>query len=377
MSCKRGDFTSDTSRRKQMLERNILLNPGPATVSMRVKKAQLVPDICPREKEFGDLMQKISEGLLKFVKNTEEASCVLFGGSGSLAVEATLNSVIGSHKIAIIVNGAYGKRMQEIAKYHQLNAVFFESSFLHSLDTKELEQFLLKEKVEFLACVHSETTSGLLNCLDEISKISKPLGIKIIADCMSSYACYELDLNVVDFIIASSNKNIQGMAGVSFVIAKNANILEAKYSRSLYLDLKAQYEFFIQNHQMRFTPPVQTLYALYEAILELQEEGLKNRFLRYQDNHKILRLGLERLGFELYPKEGFGVIITSVVLPECMHFEELHYFCKERGFVIYPGKVSDYKMFRLSNIGAIDRVDIIAFLGVLEEYCQHVGFKKP
>lgn len=351
------------------MKRNILLNPGPATISMRVKNAQLVPDICPRELEFGELMKEISQGLLGFVKNSCNAECVLFGGSGTLAVEATISSVVGSQdKIAIIVNGAYGERMAEIAQCHQLNFVCFHSDFLSPLCYQDLELFLQKEQVNYLAVVHSETTSGLLNDLSQISSIAKKMGIKIIADCMSSYACYEINLDEADYVIASSNKNIQGIAGVSFVIAKKENINSASHSRSLYLNLKAQSEYFNKTLQMRFTPPVQTLYALKEAILELQEEGLKNRFLRYQRSNLVLRDGLQKMGFEIFPKDSSSVIITSILLPKEIDFNHLHHFCRERGFTIYPGKVMDRNMFRISNIGVIDEWDIRLFLEVLESF---------
>ena len=191
---------------KDFKQRNILLNPGPACISSRVKKAQIIPDICPREREFGDVMERVSKGLLGFVKNTNDASCVLFGGSGTLAVEAALSSLVSSkHKLAIINNGAYGERMCEIARLHDLNFIEFRSDVLELIDYDELLGFLQKERPDFLALVHSETTSGLINDLKIISKLAKPLGIKIITDCMSSYACYELDLKEVDVIIASSN----------------------------------------------------------------------------------------------------------------------------------------------------------------------------
>lgn len=355
-----------------MINRNILLNPGPATISMRVKMAQVVPDICPRERQFGALMHKISDNLLKMVKNHQDAACVLFCGSGTLGVEAAINSSIGDHhKLAIIVNGAYGERIKDIANCYHLNIAIYESSFLEPIDFAQLELFLLKEKPDFLAVVHSETTSGLLNDLEKISEIAKKTNTKLIVDCMSSFACYQLDLNLVDFIIASSNKNLQGVAGVSFVIAKNKDILMAKYARSLYLDLKSQYEYFVQNNQMRFTPPVQVLYALNEAILELQEEGLENRFLRYQISNKVLREGLSRLGFEVFPKTSASVIITSVLMPKDLDFEEMHNYCLDRGFTIYPGKISGKNMFRVSNIGMIDSLDIRLFLEVLEDFLKN------
>ena len=350
--------------------RNILLNPGPANTTLSVKMAQVVDDICPREKEFGSIMESVSQDLLSFVKCDEKARAVLFGGSGTLAVESCLASVVGNKKIVIVKNGAYGERMEEIAKYHELNYATFESSFLEPLDFDKLEKFVDAQRPYFLAVVHSETTSGLLNSLSDISKICKKNNIKIIADCMSSYACYELSLMEVDFIIASSNKNLQGMAGISFVIANEENILMAKYSKSLYLDLKAQYEYFVKNYQMRFTPPVQTLYALKQAIFELKREGLENRFLRYKKNNEILQKGLEKLGFEIFPKTQKSVIITSIKMPNTIIFDEMHDFCKSKGYTIYPGKISNLSMFRVANIGDIDEVDIAGFLEVLEIFLK-------
>lgn len=349
--------------------KNILLNPGPANTTLSVKLAQIAPDICPREREFGEIMEFVSKGLVEFVSGGENPQAVLFGGSGTLAVEAAISSIVGDmDKLAIIVNGAYGERMEQIAKYAKIDSISFKSSFLEPLDLGALEAFLKQHKPNFLALIHSETTSGLLNDLNAISRICKPLNIKIIADCMSSYACYPLSLDEADYIIASSNKNIQGMAGVSFVIANEANILLAKYARSLYLDLKAQYEYFKQNYQMRFTPPVQTLYALRQAIIELKEEGLANRLKRYEKSNKVLRDGLIKLGFEIFPKASYGAIITAISLPKGVEFERLHLYCKQRGYTIYPGKIAGLEMFRIANIGDIESSDIESFLAVLEEF---------
>ncbi len=349
--------------------KNILLNPGPANTTLSVKLSQVVEDICPREKEFGDVMEYVSNGLLQFIEGGYEPRSVLFGGSGTLAVEACISSVVGDNdKLAIIVNGAYGKRIEDMAKYARLNFVSFESDFLSPIDFDKLSDFLQREKPNFLAVIHSETTSGLLNDLSKISSICKPLNIKIIADCMSSYACYTISLDEVDYIIASSNKNIQGMAGVSFVITNENNIINAKYAKSLYLDLNAQYEYFKTNYQMRFTPPTQTLYALKQAIIELKKEGIKNRFKRYEVSNNILRKGLIDLGFDIFPKDSHSIIITAISLPSNIDFEDLHTYCKNRGFTIYPGKIAGLSMFRISNIGAIDKSDITSFLEVLSAY---------
>lgn len=347
--------------------KNILLNPGPANTSLNVKMAQVVEDICPRESDFGKVMENVSKGLVEFVSGGVKPRAVLFGGSGTLAVEACINSVVGKdERLGIVVNGAYGARIADMANYAGIDSVIFKQDYLKPLDFDALEAFLSRERPSYLAIIHSETTSGLLNDLEKVSRLCKPLGIKIIADCMSSYACYDISLDVVDYIIASSNKNIQGMAGISFVIANEANILLATHARSLYLDLKAQYEYFLQNYQMRFTPPVQTLYALQEAIKELRSEGLSNRYLRYQKSNKILRSGLEKLGFDIYPKSSYSVIITAIVLPDSLDFTSLHTYCKDRGYTIYPGKIAGLNMFRIANIGDIESSDIEGFLKVLE-----------
>lgn len=348
--------------------KNILLNPGPANTSLRVKMAQVVEDICPRESDFGKVMENVSKGLVEFVSGGIKPIAVLFGGSGTLAVEACINSVVGrNEKLGIVVNGAYGARIADMANYAGIDSVIFKQDYLKPINFEALGAFLESERPNYLAIIHSETTSGLLNDLEAVSKLCKPLGIKIIADCMSSYACYDISLDVVDYIIASSNKNIQGMAGISFVIANEENILLATHARSLYLDLKAQHEYFLQNYQMRFTPPVQTLYALQEAIKELHEEGLSNRYLRYQKSNEVLRSGLEKLGFDIYPKTSYSVIITAIALPDSLDFERLHAYCKDRGYTIYPGKIAGLNMFRIANIGDIESSDIDGFLKVLEK----------
>ncbi|MCI7484404.1 MAG: aminotransferase class V-fold PLP-dependent enzyme [Helicobacter sp.] len=346
-----------------------LLNPGPANTTLSVKLAQVVEDICPREREFGEVMESITNGLLEFIQGGENPKAVLLSGSGTLAVECAISSALKeTHKLAIIVNGAYGQRMEEIASVHGLNFVSFKSDFLQPLDINSIREFLLRERPDFIALIHSETTSGLLNDISSISRIAKEIGAKVIADCMSSYACYEISLDEVDFIIASSNKNIQGMPGVSFVIANEANILEAGNAKSLYLNLKAEYEYFKSTLQMRFTPPVQTLYALNQAIIELKNEGLKRRFERYKANNTLLREGLENLGFEIYPKDSFGVIITAIALPDSIDFHCLHAHCKKYGYTIYPGKIAGLHMFRIANIGAITPNDIAGFLRVLKDF---------
>lgn len=365
-----------------LVKRNILLNPGPATTSDGVKYAQVVPDICPREKEFGDIMQYISDELTCFVANPKEYTTVLFGGSGTAAVESILSSVIGEDLVLIINNGAYGSRMCQIAKVYQLNYIEFQNPFDVALDFVTLENLIQKSpyKISYLAVVHNETTTGLLNNVSVIGKICKKYNIDLIVDAMSSFGAIPIDMNQmnISYLAASSNKNLQGMPGVSFVVAHKAKLEATKNlnRRSFYLDLYSQYEYFIKTHQMRFTPPVQTLYALKEAIFQTKAEGIENRYERYKKSWKVLIDGISKLGLKyLVNENNHSKIITAILEPENKNydFNKMHDYFYNSGITIYPGKVGDLDTFRVANIGEITYKDIQSFLSMLEQYLKEIG----
>lgn len=365
------------------IKRNVLLNPGPATTTDTVKLAQVVPDICPREKEFGDLMEFCATEITKFVGNPTEYATVLFGGSGTATVEAVLNSVVPNDgRILIIDNGAYGKRMCQITKVYKIDTVIFESSSIEPIDMDRLEETIDKEDgLTHLAMIHHETTTGLLNDISAVGKLCDKYGLSFIVDSMSGFAAIPVNMKGmnIDYLAASSNKNIQGMAGIGFAIC-NKKALEGTKDipmRSLYLNLYAQYAYFEKTHQTRFTPPVQTFYALKQAILETQAETIEKRYERYSRSWDTLLNGLDRLGLEyLIDKKYHSKIITSILEPKSAKydFNGMHDYFFERGFTIYPGKVNDYDTFRISNIGQVDHTDIDAFLEVLEEYLKQIDF---
>ena len=378
----RTEGISSTDIRKNVLrtvaqtaQRNVLLNPGPATTTHSVKMAQVVPDICPREHEFGDLMEFVSTELTKIVANPEKYTTVLFGGSGTAVVEATLTSVVPHDKQVLIVNnGAYGKRMCQIADAYDMDYIEFESSPIEPLDIKELKKVIkAHNNISHLAVIHNETTTGLLNSLDDFGEIAKKYNLELIVDAMSSYAALPIDMKKqnISYLCASSNKNIQGMAGVGFVIAKTKKLEKLKEikPRNFYLNLFAQYENFIKSHQMRFTPPVQTLYALKQAIIEAKEEGIVNRHRRYSDSWKTLNDELKKMNLKYLVEDKYhSKIITSIFIPDGVDFNAMHDYLYARGFTIYPGKVADFNTFRVANIGEIDYRDIERFLKLLKEY---------
>jgi len=359
----------------QTMSRKVLLNPGPATTTYSVKMAQVVDDICPREYEFGDLMEWVSNELTTIVANQEEYVTILFGGSGTAVVEATLSSVVPHDKTVLIVNnGAYGKRMCQIAGAYDMNFVEFESSPIEPIDLEALENAIQAEtNLSHLAVIHNETTTGLLNNLDDLGTLAKKYNLELIVDAMSSYAAIPIDMKAqnISYLLASSNKNIQGMAGVGFVIANKSDIERVKEikPRNFYLNLYAQYENFIKSHQMRFTPPVQTLYSLKQAIIEAKEEGIENRYKRYSKSWETLTTALKEMNLEYLVDDKYhSKIITSIFIPEGVDFNDMHDYFFERDFTIYPGKVADFNTFRVANIGEIDSGDMEDFLVLFREY---------
>ncbi|CAM4393435.1 2-aminoethylphosphonate aminotransferase [Saccharibacillus endophyticus] len=366
---------------KLSVERNILLNPGPATTTDSVKWAQVVPDICPRERSFGKLMEWISEQLTLFVAPKDRYETVLFGGSGTAAVESVITSVVGEGKLLIISNGAYGERMAEIANVYEVDHEVLTSPPISPLSIESIEDAIRssKSKITHVAVVHNETTSGILNDIQAVAELCETYKVDLIVDAMSSYGAIPIDMQAsgISYVIASSNKNLQGMAGIGFVIAEREKLLALQNHkpRSYYLDLYKQYEYLKRTHQLRFTPPVQTLYALEQAIIETQIEGIEQRYRRYSESWQTLIDGLKELNLEcLVPLEYHSKIITAIKEPEHENydFEEMHDFLYERGITIYPGKIGKTASFRIANIGAITKKDMERFLGIMKEYLDRL-----
>lgn len=367
------------------IKRNILLNPGPATTSDTVKLAQVVPDICPREKDFGDVMEFVSEELTNFVGSNDKYTTILFGGSGTASVEAILSSVVDDGTILIINNGAYGKRMCEIAEIYNLNYIEFKSSPIKEINLSELEEIIKKHNLEnmrsdktpisHIAVIHHETTTGILNNIKLIGSICEKYKIDMIVDAMSSFAGIPINMDEMNikYLASSSNKCIQGMAGISFVIANKESLETTKNikQRNLYLNIYKQYSYFKDNYQMRFTPPVQVLYALKQAITEAKEETIEKRYERYKECCKILWDGLDKLNLKkLVNEKASSMLLTSIIEPkiEGYCFDDLHDYLYNKGFTIYPGKVSSENTFRIANIGQIYPENMSKFIEILEEY---------
>ena len=363
---------------KNNVDRKLLFNPGPATTTDSVKLAQVVSDICPRESEFKKLTANIRSDLLKIIyAKDDEYMTVMFCGSGTSIMESVISSVVNyEEQLLIIINGAYGKRMQNIAELHSIDSVIIEFKHWEPIDFKKVELLLEQnKKIGTIAMVHHETTSGILNSIKEFSNLCCKFNKISILDAISSYA--GLNINIqntpIDFLLSTSNKCIQGMPGISFSICnkKKLESLSLIKPRSYYLSLYDEYINVDKNGESRFTPPVQVLYALRRAIDEYFNEGAQNRFIRYQNNMKLLRQGLRSLGFHfLVDKKHESGILLTIKEPtnSNYNFQAMHDFLYDRGITVYPGKIMHNNTFRLAVIGDLKKKDIQKFLMELKSY---------
>lgn len=363
------------------VKRNILLNPGPGTTSDEVKEAMIIPDICPREVEFCQIMESIKLDLPRVVHGERDYTSVLFTASGTGGVEAAITSAVPLEgKLLVIENGAYGTRQCRIAEYYNIPHVSYRLAYGDYPILQDIEQYLQSDPaITHVSMVHHETTTGMLNPVEDICRLAHAHGKEVIVDAVSSFAGVAIDLEKwqAEYIISSSNKCIQGMPGLSFVIFKKS-LLERLHGRgrSHYFDIYAQYTGFHDTGQMQFTPPVQVVYALRKAIDLFFQETIEGRVNRYRENYKILHDGLKRMGFKfLLPESQQSGILIAIKEPRNPEysFQEMHDYMYKRGFTIYPGKGAKEATFRLAVLGDLYRKDIEDALDVLSDYLKSVG----
>ena len=341
----------------------LLLTPGPLSTSQTVREAML-QDWCTWDKDYnGGIVTPIRKGLLAIAGLDEnEYTDVLLQGSGTYCVEATIGAAVKpTDKLLILANGAYGKRMAQIAGYYHIDHVLVS---LHETEliTGEVARRALEENpgITHLSMVHSETTTGLLNPIEEVAEVIRGKGITFIVDAISSFGGVPIDMKKldIDFLVSSANKYIQGVPGFGYIIAKREQRMACKgVARSLSLDIYDQWETMEKGGgKWRFTSPTHVVRAFYQAMKELNEEGgIVARYERYKKNHRTLVDGMRAQGFKtLLPDASQGPIITSFLYPHAgFDFNAFYAALKQKGFVIYPGKISDADTFRIGNIGDV------------------------
>lgn len=367
------------------IKRNVLLNPGPATTTDSVKLAQVVPDICPREKEFAGLMKGLRSDLLKVAHAPQDQyTTVLFCGSGTVNLDICINSLVpDGKKILVVNNGAYNTRAVEICQMYHIPHIDLKSSIFEQPDLNMVERNLQDNPdVAVVYCCHHETGTGVLNPIRDIGALAHKYGAIFVTDTTSSLGMIPVDVikDNIDFCMASAQKGLMAMAGLSFIIGRTDIIKASKNypTRSYYCNLYLQYEYFEKTGEMHFTPPVQTVYATLQALKEYFEVGEEAKFARHRRVYEAIRKGVTELGFEtvIDPKIESGLVV-SVKYPDNPNwdFDKVHDYCYERGFTIYPGKISTTNTFRLCSLGNIDVQDIEDFFIVLKNALEHYNIK--
>lgn len=300
-------------------------------------------------------------------------------GSGTFGVESVLTSVIGNNeKLLICANGAYGERMEDIVKHAGIQYTIYHEKYDRVPDAGKVAEILKNDpSITHVSMVHSETTSGILNDIESVAKIVKANGRTMIVDAMSSFGGVDIPVGEwgIDFIISSANKCIQGVPGFSFIIANKQKLMESKgKARSLSLDLYDQWETMNKDGKWRFTSPTHVVLAFSQALKEMEEEGgIPARHKRYVENNRLLIKKMKELGIRPYiDAEHQGPIITTFFYPEnaSFSFEDMYQYIKERGYAIYPGKVTEADTFRIGNIGEIYKEDILKVSELIKEFLE-------
>ena len=359
-----------------------LLTPGPLTTTDTVKKEMLF-DHCTWDDDYKKITTKIRGELLKLAHVSEpEYTAVLMQGSGTFGVESVLTSSVGENDcLLILANGSYGKRMAEIAEHAGLHYYMEEFHYDQIPDAGHVEEILARHpEITHVSMVHSETTSGVLNDIASVTKAVKAAGKTMIVDAMSSFAGVDIPVGELqlDFLISSANKCIQGVPRFSFIICRRKALDQCEgKARSLSLDLYDQWKTMQADGKWRFTSPTHVVLAFAKALEELDEEGgIEARSRRYQENNRYLISHMKAMGFIPYvPEEHQGPIITTFFYPENRNytFDEMYRYIKERGYAIYPGKVTDADTFRIGNIGEIYLEDMEKLCRIFREFLQAKG----
>jgi 2-aminoethylphosphonate-pyruvate transaminase len=326
--------------------------------------------------EFNALVASIRERLLTVggVSRAKGWEAILLQGSGTYGVEAVFQTCVDrSGKVAVLANGAYGNRMAQMLLHASIDHLVLRTPEDKPVDALALERALSTDKtITHVAVVHCETTTGILNPVEAVGKVARAHGKVFVVDAMSSFGAIPIDLENfgIDFLVSSPNKCLEGIPGFCFVLCRRESLLTCEgRARSLSLDLLDQLKSFERNGQFRYTPPTHALLGLDQALEEFDAEGgIAGRSARYRANHEVLCNGMAELELEPYlPANLQSFIITAFPFPANPRFSfDLFYrSLSERGFIIYPGKLTQINTFRIGTIGRIFPADLQQLLSAV------------
>jgi 2-aminoethylphosphonate-pyruvate transaminase len=365
-----------------------LFTPGPLTTSQTVKEAML-QDLGSRDVAFTETVRHIRQTLLAIAgvsKGEGNYEVVLMQGSGTFGIESVIGSTVSpAGKLLVIINGAYGVRIAKIAKTLKVDTVTLEYPTDTTPVPADVDRMLTEDQaITNVAVVHCETTTGIINPIEEIGQVVKRHQKSYFLDSMSAFGAVLFDFEKcgIDFLVSSANKCIEGVPGFSFAICRRDSLRATEgWARSVSLDLLSQWQGLEANGQFRFTPPTHAILAFAQALCELQAEGgVEGRAARYRGNHEALVTGMRELGFTEYLRpELQGTIITAFHYPvhSAFQFDEFYGRLNDKGFVIYPGKVSDLDCFRIGNIGHLFECDIHSLLAAIRATLSEMHIALP
>lgn len=351
----------------------LLLNPGPVTLTERVRKSLLQPDLCHRESEFFDLQDEARARIVDVYRlDPAQWSAVLMTGSGTAAVESMIAALVPPQgKLLVVQNGVYGERIAAIAKQYGIAHETLVHDWMDAPDCVRIAGRLAADRaISHVAVVHHETTTGRLNDLDTIGKLCIKHGTQLLVDAVSSFGAEAIDFagDAITAVAATANKCLHGVPGAAFVVARR-DALKTAASRTYYLDLTRLAQLQDQR-STPFTPSVHAYYALVEALREFDDEGGRQaRHTRYATLAEQVRAGLAELGIgAVLPPEQSSVVLRAYDLPKAIAYEHLHDALKSHGFVIYAGQGGlSSRLFRISTMGAIVAADIDRLLGAFRQ----------
>lgn len=377
-----------TQKISKTVKRTILLNPGPSSTTETVKDSLIQADICHREKEFAEITREVAEDLVKIVHGKKnDYVATLFAGSGTICIDVAIGSLVPKDKKVLIVNnGFYNDRALQVCQYYGIPVVDCKFDVLELPDLDVVEKTLKanKDDVAVVYMAHQETGTGLCNPIREVGALAHKYGKIFVSDTTSTLGIIPIDVykDNIDFCMASSQKGINAFTGCSFLIGKKDYIEKTKDfpKRSYYTNLWRQYSYFKENGQMNFTPPVQIIYSMRQALKEHFEEGEKAKYQRFMTIAKTMREEIAKLGLEelLSEKITTGLVI-AIKYPEDKNFDfqKIHDYLYNNGITIYPGKIGNLPTFRLCNLGSLQVEDILTAFKVLKEALKECGVAVP
>jgi len=369
------------------LDEPLLLTPGPLTTSRTVKEAML-RDWGARDSEFMAMNKRVRERLVEIAGGVGTHEAVLLQGSGTFANEGVIGTFVPRDgKVLILINGAYGRRIRQIAERLGRAHVVLETPEDTPPSPAAVAAALDADPaITHGSMVYCETTSGMLNPLAEVAAVVAAAGRRLLIDAMSAFGALPCDAREIryDALVSSFNKCLEGVPGVAFAICRRAALEEAASAGSVHsvvLDLVDQWRYMEQTGQWRFTAPTHVIAAFDKALTEhAAEGGVEGRGARYRRNCQVLVEGMRALGFRtLLPDDLQAPIIVTfhTSADPRWNFEVFYESLRRRGYVIYPGKLTKADTFRIGCIGRITESDIRGALAATRETLEEMGVRLP